>query len=553
MTRRPALLAAAFALCAGAAQAVPYQHQPAVTVEHYVFNLDLPEQGREIKGETVITVRFDKAGQASVWFDLTSKTASGDGMTVASVVEDGSNAPLRFTHEKNKLAIQLGRPAKAGEERVFRIKYSGQPLDGLRFGKSRYGERVAFSWNWPIHMRDWAPAVDHPSSKVTSEFVVTAPGAYTVVANGLLQGEVALPDGRKTTHWKQGVPIAPWLNAIGVGRMQTWTAPPARGVPLQIWAPVGAKVDTANGFLIARRTIDFFGDMMGPYPYEKLGQVIAPFDGSSTEHASVIFYGDAGTWDGHPELRSRGGDTPALSRGNTPVHEIAHQWFGDSLTETSWGDVWLSEGFATYFTDLYVEHFEGRDALVASLRNERTRAIAAERKEKIPVVAGGDEDGPHLTQVQYAKGGWVLHMLRQQVGDEAFFKAIKAYYRAHATGSATTADLRMAMEEASGQDLKGFFAQWLTRVDSPKLDVMWAYDDAAKALKVTVVQQQPGEAYRLPIEVGVAETAGGPLQVLKLDMTKKTQEFSLPMQKPVAEVVFDPETRLLADVSFSRR
>jgi aminopeptidase N len=487
LIRPIALLAASLALVAGGAHAAPYQRQPGLVVEHYVFDLELGDQSHETKGETTATVRFKDAGVRRVWFDLSSRTAKGEGMTVASVVEAGSNAPLRFTHEANRVTIQLGRASKAGEVRAFRIRYSGQPENGLRFGTSRYGQRVMFSWNWPTHMRDWAPTVDHPSSKVTSEFVVTAPEAYTVVANGLLQSEIALPDGRKTTHWKQNVPIASWLNAIGVGRFQTWTGGTARGVPLQIWAPIGAKVDVENGFTVARRAIDFFGDVVGPYPYEKLGQVVAPFDGSSTEHASVIFYGDAGTWDGHPPLKSRS-TAPALSPVSLLAHEIAHQWFGNSLTEASWGDVWLSEGFATYFADLYVEHFEGRAALVASLKNERTRALAAERKERDPVITWADEDGPDLTQVQYAKGGWTLHMLRQQVGDEAFFKAIKLYYGRHVGGSVTTPELRKAMEEASGQDLKWFFDQWLTRVDSPKLDVKWTYDAAAEALKVSVTQ-----------------------------------------------------------------
>jgi aminopeptidase N len=486
-----------------------------------------------------------------VFFDLAARRADGLGMTVASVTEGGS--ALRYTHEGERLTILLGRPSKAGEVREYRIKYAGFPEDGMRFGASRQNQRVIFTWNWPTKMRDWAPTLDHPSSKVTSEFVVTAPEQYSVVSNGLLQSEVALGDGRKTTHWKQGVPIAVWLNALGIGRFETYYGGTARGVPLEVWAPTGSKVDVENGFAVARRAIDFFGDTVGPYPYEKLAQVVAPFDRSSTENASVIFYGDGGTRDGGA-LETPRGDAPAMTRVSLLAHEIAHQWFGNSVTEASWGDVWLSEGFATYFADLYIEHYEGRDALVASLKDERTGALAAERRERDPVITSADEaDGPDLSRVQYAKGGWVLHMLRNQVTTPQFLKAIKTYYQRQQGQHAATADLRQAMEETSGQDLKWFFDQWLTRVDSPKLDAAWSYDAQAKAVRLTISQLQPGEAYRLPIEIGVADEPRGALQVHKLQMDRKNQEFSIPVAKPPVDLLLDPNTNLLADMTLARR
>jgi aminopeptidase N len=550
-------LAATFACTTalvGAAHAAPYQRQPGIDVEHYVFNVEVADNTHQIKGETVATVRFKSPGVDKLVFELKARDAKGQGMTVASVTDARSDQPVKFTHQGEQLTLQLAAAPKAGETRDFRIKYSGEPEDGLTFGTSRAGGRVFVTWNWPTKIREWAPTLDHPSSKVTSEWVVTAPEQYSVVANGLMQSEISLGDGRKTTHWRQNVPIAVWLNAFQVARFQTWYGGTERGVPLQLWAPVGTKVDVDNGFLVARRTIDFFGDMVGPYPFEKLGQVAAPLLGGAMEHASVVFYGDGGTRDGKaPMTNRRGGEQVAMASHGVMAHEIAHQWFGDSVTEAGWGDVWLSEGFATYFSDLYTEHYDGRDAFVASLKNERTRAIAAERKEKDPVITPVDDSsGPDLSQVQYAKGGWVLHMMRQQVGTPTFFKGIQLYYARHHGGHATTDDLRRAMEDASGQDLKWFFDQWLRRVDSPKLDVKWTYDDAAKALNLSVTQQQAGEAYRIPIEIGVADEPRGALAVLKVEMDKKTQTFSLPLAKPPVDVVLDPDTKLLADMTLDR-
>lgn len=539
------------------AMADRYERQPGVAVDHYVFNVEFADNSRAIKGETVTTVRFTAGGITRISFDLQSPKADGTGMTVAAVSEEGGGA-LRFEQTNDRLAIQLARPSTPGDVRVFHIRYAGQPTDGLRFGTNRSGQRGAFTWNWPTLMRDWAPIVDHISSKATSEFIVTAPEPYSVVANGLRVSEVSLGDGRKVTHWRQGVPISPWLNALGVARMQVYHGGAAQGVPLQIWAPAGTRVDVANGFLVARRAINLFGELVGPYPFEKLGQVVAPFGGGGMEHASVIFYGDGGARDGGPPLpprpaRAQRADLPAMSRDGLLSHEIAHQWFGDSVTEATWGDVWLSEGFATYFADLYAENFEGRDAFTASLRSERTGALAAERRERIPVITTADEaSGPHLTRVQYAKGGWMLHMLRQQVTTPVFFKAIKAYYGRYHGGHVTTPDLRRVMEEASGQDLGWFFNQWLTRVDSPKLRMTWRYDAGARAIRLSAAQSQDGEAYRLPIEIGIAAAPRGALRIEKIEMTGKTQQFSIPADRAPVDVVLDPNVNLLADMTLER-
>ncbi|WP_213979704.1 M1 family metallopeptidase [Sphingomonas sp. dw_22] len=555
--RRSLRLAAALACCTVLggmpARADTYERQPGISVEHYVFNVEVADNTHRIQGETVVTVRFTAPGVDHFFLDLAAPRADGTGMTVASVTQGG--AATRFTHQGQRLTIQLGTAPGAGEVREYHIKYAGEPQDGMRFGTTDAGQRGIFTWNWPTKMREWAPTLDHVSSKVTTEFVITAPEQYTVAANGLLDSEVALGDGRKVTHWKQGVPITPWLNAVAIARFQTYYGGSARGVPLVIWAPTGQKVDVENGFTVARRTIDFFGDLVGPFPYEKLGQVVAPFDRSSTEHASVIFYGGGGVRDGEKPTPRRGNaDAAALSRSGLLAHEIAHQWFGDSITEGGWGDVWLSEAFATYFADLYAEHYDGRDAFVTSLRSERTGALAAERRERDPVITPADDAaGPDLSRVQYVKGGWVLHMLRQQVTSPIFFKAIKTYYADHHGGHATTADLRRAMEAASGQDLGWFFDQWLTRVDSPKLDVSWVYDAAAKAVRVSVTQSQTGAAYRLPFEIGISDEPRGALRIQRFDIDAKQQEFTIPAEKAPAELLFDPDTKLLADVTLTRR
>ena len=178
--------------------------------------------------------------------------------------------------------------------------------------------------------------VDHPYDKATSEFLVTAPAHYQVVSNGLLQEERDLANGRRLTHWKQSVPIASWLNAIGVAEFASHHAGVVKGVPLESWVYPQDRERVASVLEApARRSVEFYSERVGPFPFEKLANIQAASVNGGMELASAIFYG---------ERSVLGGDVDSLV-----AHEVAHQWFGDSVTERDWDDVWLSEGFATYF------------------------------------------------------------------------------------------------------------------------------------------------------------------------------------------------------------
>ncbi len=357
----------------------------------------------------------------------------------------------------------------AGRHAQFAIAYHGAPAGGLRILPNKHGDWSAFSENWPNHARDWLPIIDHPYDKATSEFIVTAPARFQVVANGLLLEETDLGDGRRRTHWKQSVPIASWLNALGIEQFAVFHVGLVKGVELQTWV---AHQDADAGRLYfekpAREALEFYSDHVGPYPYEKLANVAAAGLNGGTEHASAIFYGENG-------VRAE----PATG---LVAHEIAHQWFGDSVTETDWDDVWLSEGFATYFTLLFTEHTAGREAFVAGLKASRARAIATEKSlPGISVIHDNLSDmSKVLNQLVYQKAGWVLHMLRGVVGTDTFWTGIRDYYRRYRDGNASTADFQRVMEEASGRDLSWFFSQWLRRPTSPSLAGNWRYDAAAR-------------------------------------------------------------------------
>jgi aminopeptidase N len=517
------------------AQADVYPRQPGVDVQHYVFRIVLRDDSDSIAGETAVTVRFVRNSLPEWWLDLAS-AAHGKGMAVSSVESGGEGVP--YAQAADRLRIDLRPPSKTGELRTFTIKYAGVPAGGLLTLKNKFGDRCFFSVNWPDAAHQWLPVIDHPYDKATSEFIVTAPSNYQVVSNGLLQEQIDLGDGRRVTHWKQSAPIPVWLDQIGVAQFASRHFGHAAGVPLQSWV---FPRDRDDGIAMLenpmREAIEFFHEHVGPYPYEKLAGVEAAGMNGGMEVASAIFYGEA-------EFKG----TPAFS---LVAHETAHQWFGDSVTESDWDDVWLSEGFATYFSLLATEHYQGRDAFVAGLKSSRNRVFAAEKR--LPGVAVV-QDKPWTgipNQIVYQKGGWVLHMLRGQIGTDRFWAGIREYYRRFRDANASTADFERVMEEVSGSDLRWFFQQWLYRAGSPAIETVWRYDAPTRKVELDASQTQPGEPYRLPIEVSLT-TGSAPPTIARIEMTARRQHFELDAPAEPSSVELDPNTWVLMQAKVTR-
>ena len=524
------LLAVTGTLYSGAAYGDTYPRQRGVDVIHYVFRLAIEDSSDRIAGDATITFKL-AAGVGEVVVDLAS-SAAGKGMAVEAVsVQERSVA---FKHAADRLHVRLPSPAAAGDEIDVVIRYSGIPADGLRLIQNIHGERTGFSENWPNRARQWLPMVDHPYDKATGEFIVTAPSHYQVAANGLLVEEVDLPGALRRTHWKQSVPIASWLYALGMARFAVHHYDVVRGIPQQVWV---FPQDRDRGYSLfehtGRRAFEFFSDSVGPYAYEKLAHVQAAGLGGGTEHASVIFYGEKG-----------------VAAGRAPVvHEVAHQWWGNAVTEKDWDDVWLSEGFATYFTHLYTEQFEGRDAFVRGLRNDVNTIVSAQKAAPDqPVIHRNIADmSTVLNRFVYQKGGWVLHMLRGTIGTESFWKGIREYYARYRNQNASTDDFRRVMERTSGSSLSWFFDQWLTRPGMPALRGEWRYDAVTKQVHVEITQIQAGGAFRLPLEIGIG-SAGRPARIEKVDLRAATAQFTFASDAEPTSVTLDPNTWVLMQV-----
>jgi len=543
-TLRVAIPAGLVLVLGGSAAADTYPRQRDLDIVNYSFRLTLADDTDAIAGETLVTFRVLKDGVSAITLDLVqAKAAAPDrGMTVSTVTEAGRS--LAFDHRDDRLVIHLDPSGRADETRAVAVSYRGIPETGLLIARNKHGERTFFSDNWPIKARHWLPTLDHPGDKATSEMIVNAPSHYQVVSNGLLVEETDLEGGRRITRWRQSIPIATWLNVLGVARFAVDHRPAWRGLPIDTWV---YRQDRDKGFeLFSNPTVavlDFLADRVGPYPYERLGHVQANGVRGGMESATSLFYGDDSV-----------NDPKSARWRNVIIHEIAHQWFGNAVTESDWDDVWLSEGFATYFTHLFIEQTYGRDEFLAGLRADRDAIRDFDLKNpNYRIVHDNIADMSNVLSSAgtYKKGAWTLHMLRGIVGDAAFWTGIRDYYQRYRDRNATTADFRRAMEGASKMELGWFFDQWLTRGGFLKVRAQWSYDAVAKSLRIELAQLQPGAPLRMPIEVGITVEGEATSRISTLEVRETKQTITIPLDRAPLVVTLDPRTFVLMEANVS--
>jgi len=514
-----------------------------IDVKHYVFNLSLSDADNEITGTTLVTINFKEAGMQNFRLDFINKTSArqNKGMVVDAVTS--SNATLNYTHQNDELIISLPTPSTKNQTITFSIQYHGVPFDGLRIGATKLGDRSFFNENWPNRGRHWLPIVDHPHDKATSEFIVKAPSHYKVVSNGLLIEESELGNQTRITHWKQSVPVSSWLFVLGVADFAVKYVDEFKGKSIQTW--VYAKNREAGFYDFeepTKKVLEFYSNYVGPYAYEKLANIQTPSVNGGMETSSAIFYGED-LITGKRDERTR----------NVVIHEIAHQWFGNAVTETTWDDAWLSEGFATFFTLLFIENEYGKE--------EYTKGIIKARKTvydlsvKLPdfsIVSERTAEKEQVTSgITYQKGAWVLHMLRNLMGDANFKKGIQNYYAKYFNANTTTDEFRIEMEKVSGKNLKLFFKQWLYQPINPTINASWKYDAITKKLNVQLHQAQQF-LYNVPVEIGYYKKGATTPTILTINLKEKNQVFSFPLASSPEKLELDPRNVLLNDGKMSK-
>lgn len=512
-----------------------YPRNHDIDIVGYVFELTLSDDTDVIRGRTTVDARFTGPGQNRLRLDLVDMTVTG--------VQRGGNR-LSWTHEDGVIHIDLGEEVSAGDRRRVVVEYEGAPTAGLTIGPNKYGDRTFFSDNWSSRVRHWLPTVDHPYDKATSEMIITAPARYQAGSNGTLTEISDLENGMRRTHWVNPVPTATWLYFLGVAEFAVDYVTTWNGVSIETWV---YRQDRDAGFHDFREpseaVLAFYSHLIGPYVYQRLANVVSTATGGGMEAASTPAYSD----------RSVSGER-ARGWQHVIIHEIAHQWFGNAVTQADWNDVWLSEGFATYYTLLFREHAYGHDDFVAGLEDARRRVVAFYRETPdFQLVRPYVEDLNDVSGLMmYQKGAWILHMLRETLGHDVYDEAIRTYYAEFMNRNARTADLRGHLEAASGKDLRWYFDQWLFQGGNPVLEGSWRTEEGVVEIDLRQVQNE-AYRFRLPIEIAVRMQDGSE-SVIAFEMPESgVASQSIPVDGDVAEVVIDPNMRLLAEWTFERR
>ena len=522
----------------------PYPKNPKIDVINYIFDIKLSDKSDEIICDVLVDIRFLEKGIKKIRLDLvkSSQKTENKGMTVLNV-RSGENS-LEFLHEENELWIYMDKVSIENERKKIIIQYKGIPAEGLKIANNKYGDRTFFSDNWPNRTRHWLATIDHPYDKAKCEFIVTAPNHYEVISNGLKIEETHLEDNKKLTHWKQSVPIATWLYVLGVAEFAIQYVDKFDGKSIQTWV---FKQDRDAGFYDfaepTKKALEFYSNNIGPYSYEKLANIQSNSVSGGMEAASAILYSD----------KSVKGDRNIRWR-NVVIHEIAHQWFGNSVTEYDWDDIWLSEGFATYFTLLFIEHEYGRDAFVEGLKSSQKRVDSFhEKNPNYTIIHDNLKNMKDVTSSQtYQKGSWVLHMLRGVLGTKIFWKGIKNYYLKYKDLNASTADFKKVMEEVSGINLTTFFNQWLYQPGVLKLEAEWYYDKSETELVLFLKQVQDGKVLiEMPIEIGI-NYQENKQKIQKIQLSGAYSKHRIKLENEPTNISLDPNLLVLMNNSIKK-
>ncbi len=503
-----------------------YPRNKNADVLHYEFALTLNDSTDMIVGRALIKVRFINEAD-SISFDLKGPNNEGKGMIVKEVLLRNDKAKWRQSEER--LTVLFGNQAKQNDTLEFVIEYRGVPSDGLIISKNKFGDRTFFADHWPDRAHCYLPCIDHPYDKASVDFIITAPDRYKVVANGLLVEESALPGNLTLTHWSEPVPIPTKVMTFGTAAFATQSVGSINNIPVWTWVFPENRKEGFSDYSVAVGPLKYYSTVIGNYPYEKLANVQSKTIYGGLENAGTIFYSE--------------NSVTGLGRAEgLMAHEIAHQWFGDCVTEADWYHIWLSEGFATYMTSLYFESLQGKKRLESDMRSARETILRYDKQKSKPVI---DTTLTNLMDLlnpnSYQKGAWVLHMLRHDLGDDVFMKGLRLYYERFCNSNVLTKDFENIMEEVSGKNLGKFFQQWLYTAGQPELSI-WQVPGKKKGTIEVYIEQKQENLFEFNLELLIKSPSEE--KIVNVSVKEKTTKINVPLTGDVT-IIPDPHVNLL--------
>ena len=564
------LLLAAASFAANAADLPPFG-DPAVThwaptrsyhVENYLLRLHFDQAQGEVFGDEVVTLRPFTAGFRRFYLD--SAELSMESVTL--LPSKGKPVVLAYDTDASKLWVNLDRDYGPQDRVQVRIVYHGRPRFGLFFDNPDADypgtPREIWTQGETEFNHYWFPCWDYPNDMATSETVVTVPEGQVAISNGSLK-QVTHAAGQATYDWVESVPHSSYLTTLAIGPWET-IHDSYHGKPVDYYVPRGTDEATVRrAYGLTPDMIGFYSRASIEYPYEKYDQIaVHDFFFGGQENVSATTLRE---WDLQSDPQASK-DFPVIEE--IVAHELAQHWFGDYVQGRDWADIYLNEGFATWFPALYTQYHEGYDAYRFQMLGYQDEALRQDREDYLrPLVDRHYTDGiDMLDSITHEKGASMFDMLRYMLDgteavthpathDERFFGALRHYLQTNAAHGADTADLEKALRDATGEELGWFFREWAYGAGTPAYKVTASYDAAAKQETLRVVQTQQGPevpaVFRMPVQLAF-HGAGGEARLVQVWNDQRDQAFTVPLGFSPQWTDFDPDGYLLKTLDFEQ-
>ncbi len=568
MTKSQQLWIVVFLVLAGVFQAIAQKmptgayhadRERTVDIIHYKADLTIDLPGGRVEGEAIITF--------SPLHVIDTVSLDAWHLHIHGVHDVQRGTPLGFRSSTRLLNIALPMKGRPGDTITVAVEYDCAPRAGMYFARDQRhpGEWYVYTYGEGGLHANWLPIYNDVNDKFTTEMVVTAKAPNTVLSNGELTEKTSLANGQVRYHWRQDLPHSNYLIALYIGDFEEGKLQPAFGsIPLSYWVPRGRLAEGASVFSTTRRMVEFFSQRFSyRYPWCKYDQVAVPdYAIGAMEHTGIT---------GHREsvLRGKGAPLdfgpPRFTEFSTPwraeatiSHELAHHWFGDNLTCRNLSEIWLNESFASYLMMLWDEESQGRQQLQFDVHLALRHYLDYVKKKHVirsqEYHFFDNQDVIYNEEHTYLKGAALLHMLRYALGDEAFFRGLSHYLHKHEFSNVGSNDLKIALEESTGENLDWFFDEWVTGGGHPILEVSYSYLPVQRRIDLLIKQVQPlveGQGlFALPVTVTI--TTSQKTHVEEIRIENEEDHFLLPADERPLMVSVDGAGNLVADIRFKK-
>ena len=557
----------AFTGCMAFANAQPGE-EPQDTSWQKIYRASYSKTNELVHTKLDVKFDYDKAWMyGKAWITLKPHFYSTDslrldakGMDIKEVamMKGTAKSPLKYSYDSLQLSIHLDKMYKGGESYTIYIAYTAKPNDlkvqgsavitdakGLYFINPKGEEKDKPTQIWTQGETEsnsaWMPTIDKSNQKSTDEIYMTVPAKYVTLSNGLLISQKKNTDGTRTDYWKMDLPHAPYLFFMGVG---DFAIVKDKYKEKEVNYYVEKKYESVARKIFGNTPamMKFFSEKLGiDYPWAKYSQIVGrDYVSGAMENTTATLHQESA----YQNARQLVDDN---SWEETIAHELFHQWFGDLVTAESWSNLTVNESFANYSEYLWMEHKDGKDAADEHHYQDMQGYLMQPGNDKKDLVRFHYADKEDMFDgVSYNKGGRILNMLRNYVGDDAFFKSLNNYLTTNKFKAGEAGQLRLAFEEVTGEDMNWYWNQWYYGSGHPKLKIDYVYDDAAGKAKVIIEQtQKTDKVFRLPIAIDIYN--GAAKQRNKVWVENKIDTFTFNYTKHPDLINVDADKMLLCE------